>query len=221
MSVPVDLVLIDDQATIYPAELVRQEGSIAWLKTTAKAEHGTALCLQGSNLPQWLFGRVEAEWVHGLQVRVRGMTYAERRDYARVYGGITMLYQVVDAEDELVGTRWMSRGEAPGMHWHTPDPFMDFSGSGMRFHHIDTSAKGDQILLEFKVPGGEEWRRAVGVVVRVQEIPAEQIDDVPFEEGALVATHWVALRYSHIDDETVKALIAFADRIQSAALALV
>lgn len=219
-AIPVDLVVIDKGPSVHRAEIVKSEGNITWLKCAVRIRPGTSICLQNGELSQWLYGRVEDDWVHGIQVRVRGMSNSERRDYARVYGGITLLYQVVRKDDELAALRWMQTGETAGDLWHTPDPFMDFSGSGMRFHHSATCEAGDLLLLEFKVPNSEGWNRAVAEVVRVNEIPEEERDLVPFEEGAKLPTHWIAVRYKAVQDDTVRALVSFTERIQEAAMEL-
>jgi hypothetical protein len=216
----VDLVIIDSGPSVHRAEIVKSDGSIKWLKCAVRAKPGTPICLQNGNLSQWLYGRVEDDWVHGIQVRVRGMSTSERRDYARVYGGITLLYQVAAAEDQLAALRWMQTGETTNKQWHTPDPFMDFSGSGMRFHHSNTCKANDLLLLEFKTPGSENWNRAVGEVVRVVPIPEEERDLTPFEEGAPMPTHWIALHYRAVNDDTVRTLVSFTERIQEAAIEL-
>lgn len=214
--IPIDLVIVDETAAVHPAEIVRQDGRVAWVRTEAAPTEGTAVCLQGESVAQWQYGRVDGTWMHGVIVSVRGTTHSERRDFARVFGGITLLYQVAASSDDLTAKRWMESGEGAASEWHTPDPFMDFSGSGMRFQHVPNCKSGDMLLMEFKVPGSEEWHRAIGDVVRVLDIPEEQRDDEPYEDGLPIPTHWIAVHYRAIAASTVRSLLSFTERVQEA-----
>ncbi|NCG17673.1 MAG: hypothetical protein GWP91_01475 [Rhodobacterales bacterium] len=215
----VDLVVISEDAQIYHATIVKRDGNTVYVKCSVVVPVGTPVCLQSDSWDQWLFARVEDTWTHGLELKVRRMTHSERRDYTRVYGGITLLYQVIDAGgEELTLRRWIDRGESVNDTWQTPDPFMDFSGSGLRFHHLPLCKAGDTLLLEFKVPGSEDWHRATGEVIRVMEIPEDDRDNVPFESGAVLPTHWIAIQFNEISGSTVRSLVAFTERIQETAV---
>lgn len=214
----VDLVVISGGAQIYPATVVKRDNNTIYLKCSVEVPVGTPVCIQSDDWEQWLYARVDGTWTHGLELKVRRMTHSERRDYTRVYGGITLLYQVVqDQGAELAVRRWIEHGETVEDTWQTPDPFMDFSGSGLRFHHLPVCKADDTLLLEFKVPGSENWNRAAGKVIRVMEIPEEERDAEPFENGAVLPTHWIALQFTEISGDTVRALVAFTERIQETA----
>ena len=73
--IPIDLVIVDETAAVHPAEIVRQDGRVAWVRTEAAPTEGTAVCLQGESVAQWQYGRVDGTWMHGVIVSVRGNGY--------------------------------------------------------------------------------------------------------------------------------------------------
>ena len=86
---------------------------------------------------------------------------ADKRDYPRLHAGLPIRYRVA-ADDEAEA--WLNGGEVTD-DWHTPDPYMNFSVSGLRFDvHPDVS-NGDLLLVELRI--GDEspiWRTTVRVI---------------------------------------------------------
>ena len=155
-------------------------------------------------------GFVQENLVH---VESRTVVRRDKRIFPRMYGGIRLRYQVVGAQ---ALSAWIERGQAPGDAWIEPDPFMDFSGSGLKFEDRETCFAGDNLLLELRIPPDEEAYRATASVVRTFPISAEDIEAAQREPGALVATHQIAVHFEYLPPEAVEALMAFTLRVQDA-----
>lgn len=155
-------------------------------------------------------GFVQENLVH---VESRTVVRRDKRIFPRMYGGIRLRYQVVDAEAVQA---WIERGEAPADGWLEPDPFMDFSGSGLKFEDRETCFGGETLLLELRIPPEEDAFRASAKVVRTFVIPPEDVEAAEREPGATVATHQIAVHFEVLPPEAVEALMAFTLRVQDA-----
>lgn len=108
----------------------------------------------------------------GFEVRldVIRVVRKDKRDYPRMNGGIDMRYRVVGPNESTRAEQAWLRGfeDVSSDHvWHRPHPFMNFSGSGIRFRDDVPCAADDTLLLEMTVPTGDEKYRATARVVRV------------------------------------------------------
>jgi len=127
--------------------------------------------------------------IHGVldtTLRMSGPTIAQRgrtveifpadveqhdlRRHRRAYGGLELRYLVVPEDDPNASHRWMM-GAADletRTGWREPEPFMEFSASGVRFDDVLACQLGNIVLLELRLPSEEHGWRAVGRVVRIE-----------------------------------------------------
>lgn len=146
---------------------------------------------------------------------------SDKRSFPRMQGGIRVRYRVLTGKQrKAVSTAWLNGEEAPGKEgdWWEPDPFMDFSGSGLKFDDQLHCKEGDTILLELQIPRSEERWHATARVVRTGPIPAEEKNDLDDVRRELAPTHQIAVEFLHIPKEATEAIAAFTLRIQSALL---
>ncbi len=217
---PVDLIVLEqDSAHVLSAEWVdRQDGNVS-LRLLDPPIPGTSVGISSTELPSWVQGEVTKVDGDVIQIEVRGEMPADRRDYSRTYGGIDLRYQIVPAEEfELAAHRWLTLAESTSDEWFRPDPFMDFSASGVKFHDIERCHSGELLLLEFKVPGSECVHRATAQIIRLSTIPREEMDDEPYEPGAVIPSQTVAAQFLELAPLSIIALIQFSDRIREAAV---
>lgn len=145
-----------------------------------------------------------------LVVRVRRIPPPDKREYPRVEGAVHVVWHVSPTGDAGI-TAWTIGGPATGPE-HTPDPFMNFSATGLLFEDVEACHEGDTLLFSLRIPRADkEWRGAARVV-RVSPIPEEEVDP------ALPATHRVAVHFTHLAEEAVEALRQHTLRIQEAYL---
>jgi len=216
----VDLVVLEHEAThVLPAEWVTRDETRVSLRLVDPPALGTTVGISSSDLVNWVQGEVTDVEGDVIQIAVRSEIPADRRDYSRTYGGLDLRYQIVPKQQvELVSRRWVSTGKSTSDEWHKPDPFMDFSASGLKFHDVDRCSAGDLLLVEFRVPGSPVVHRATLHVIRVLPIPTDEMDNEPFEIGGIIPSRMVATHFLHLDPASIIALIHFSDRIREAAV---
>lgn len=174
----------------------------------------------GEETPFRILGVVSGVEGRRLRVKAERVVDVDKRDFPRLQGGIALRYRRLDdeAEGKDAAEAWIAGGGLPaGGEWWEPDPFMDFSGSGLRFQDRLSCSAGDLLLLEMQVPpSGNRWR-ATARVVRLT--PIHHGDETqPGDGGEGEATHHIAVTFEHIPHEAAEALAACALRIQDALL---
>ncbi len=139
----------------------------------------------------------------------------DHRAWPRLAGGVPLRYRPVETDDPTFEVeRWLNEElSADGDGWRTPDPFMNFSVTGLRFDDEPVVRAGQFILCELGVGGGAERWRAVGRVVRVAPIDPSEIDSA---DGERSASHSVAVHFVALPDEAGEALTDYAIRLQRA-----
>lgn len=145
----------------------------------------------------------------------------DKRSFPRMYGGIHVRYCVLSpGEGETKASAWVSGDDAPGKEgeWREPDPFMDFSGTGLRFEDQLKCRPNDMLLMELALPGSEERWRATARVVRVDPIRPEDLVGPDEEPRKQAPTHQIAVQFADLPTDATEALTAFAMRIQDALL---
>lgn len=142
-------------------------------------------------------------------VDVRRMAPPDKRDYPRVEGPVELRYHVGGGPE--AESRWLAGGEAAAPT-HRPDPFMNFSVTGLMFEDEPRCAEGDTLLVAFAVPGEPGEHRASTRVVRVQPIPVDERDE------SVPATHRIAIHFEHLPEAGADALARHTARIQEALL---
>ncbi len=170
-------------------------------------------------------GLVVLNWIHHEHARVSGTVVKrdgpflrvmerrrkprDRRVFPRLVGGIPLRYRVVQADEaEVVTARWMAGAPdaAPADQWRQPDPFMNFSTTGLRFDDLPVCHSGDVLLCELGVGSRPERWRAVATVVRL--IPVEDPTELP------EATHHVAVMFIDAPVAMAEALEAYTLQLQ-------
>jgi len=211
---PVELVILGASAQLIAARIDGRTDDLLELTAESPVEAGAAVCVREGEV--WLYGKVESCEGAIVTVRVRGSSAPDRREFSRVYGAVRARYVVVDGDGELARKRWIQLGNAPDGEWCEPDPFMDFSGSGLKFHDQQSCKSGDTLLMELSVQGASEPFRLTASVIRVDPIPDDERDEMPWEEGAVIPTHTIAVHFVDAPPNAIHALVRFAERIQEA-----
>ncbi len=145
-----------------------------------------------------------------LVVRVRRVPPPDHREYPRVEGAIHLTWHVSPNGDGGV-TAW-TIGAPPTGPEHTPDPFMNFSATGLLFEDVAGCAEGDTLLFTMRIPRADKIWRGAARVVRLFPIPVDE------QDASLVATHRIAVHFTHLAEEAVEALRQHTLRIQEAYL---
>ena len=145
----------------------------------------------------------------------------DKRGFPRIQGGIRLRYRVAPkAEAEKLVPAWTAGEEIPGDEgaWYAPDPFMDFSGSGLKFEDRLRCDAGDVLLLQLQIPPEKEPFRAVAKVVRTEAIVVDEENDPGEGRAEEAPSHKVAVEFIDLPQKGAEALGAFMLRIQDALL---
>ena len=161
--------------------------------------------------------------MEGLRLRVETerVVPPDKRSFPRMYGGIHVRYRILDAgAGEEKAAAWAAGGDAPGQdgEWREPDPFMDFSGTGLRFEDQLHCKPEDWMLVELRLPSSEDLWRATARVVRVDPIRREDFEARDQKKPASAPTHQIAVQFVDLPADAAEALTAFGMRIQDALL---
>jgi hypothetical protein len=161
--------------------------------------------------------------IEGLRLRVETerVVPPDKRSFPRMYGGIYVRYRVLAAgEGEEDASAWVAGGDPAGEGgaWREPDPFMDFSGTGLRFEDQLHCKTEDRMLIELKLPSSEDLWRATARVVRVDPIRRDDLEGQKEDGGEVAPSHQIAVEFMELPTEATEALTAFAMRIQDALL---
>jgi hypothetical protein len=155
--------------------------------------------------------RLHADASGRLRGTVERAIPVEQRAFPRCSGALHVGYRVRRDALPEVAIAWLLRAEAAGPE-HRPEPFMNFSVSGLAFEDAPRAEPGDLLLLRFCVPREDVWYRATARVLRVHPVPVDERDE------SSVATHRVAVAFEVLAPEGAEALAAYTLRIQGAQL---
>ncbi len=139
----------------------------------------------------------------------------DKREFPRMYGGVELRYSVVSPEDTAAIDAWSQGISQVGDDWFHPDPFMDFSASGLKFDDEETCKSGDILLMDLRIPTSNESFRGVARVVRLFTI---EEDDDPTLGDDRTGTHAIAVEFVTLPTSAVEALMQFTLRLQGAIL---
>ncbi len=161
--------------------------------------------------------------MEGLRLRVETerVVPPDKRSFPRMYGGIYVRYRILDAgAGEEKAAAWVAGGDAPGQdgEWREPDPFMDFSGTGLRFEDQLHCKPEDWMLVELGLPSSEDLWRVTARVVRVDPIRREDFEARDEKKPVPAPTHQIAVQFVDLPADATEALTAFGMRIQDALL---
>jgi len=143
-----------------------------------------------------------------LTLRGVGIPERDRREYPRLEGFVRVRYRVAHGDD---AARW-ARGETPASPERTPDPFMNFSATGVAFVESAVVHEGELLLLHLSLPGAAPCWRCTARVVRVLPLPADE------REPGEAPLHSVAVFFEEIPAEATVALARYTLQIQDALL---
>jgi len=128
---------------------------------------------------------------------------ADKRDFPRLHAGLPISYMPATTESAQA---WVD-GESVDGEWTTPDPYMNFSVSGLRFDAAHNLKQGDLLNITLQIGGADESWRVTGRVVRVFEVPV----DSP-------AACSVAVSFEHLPTDALDALSDLTLQIQDSLL---
>jgi hypothetical protein len=218
VSIPVEVIFLTKTGprTCY-ARLVRHGGDevevVLGPDDVTHARPGTrAMVDSGESSLIRMVGVVEAVNAGKAIIAIEKSIRRDLREYPRTYGGIHLRYRVLDASEvDFVVGPWMEGEDIESKRgvWRSPDPYMNFSATGLRFDEPEaTCASGDVVLLEMEVPTSKVPWRAIAEVVRCSPLPEE--------ERTPEATHFIALSFTEIPAQASQALARFTLRVLSA-----
>jgi hypothetical protein len=145
-----------------------------------------------------------------LLVKVTRVPTPDKREFPRMNGGISLRYHVLPRTDgEAAAEAWM-RGGAPTGQEFEPDPFMNFSVTGLAFDDIECCRADDLLGFVITIPREAHTWRGVASVVRVWRIPIDERDE------SIAATHRIAVNFTELPDDARLALGRHTERIQEA-----
>jgi hypothetical protein len=156
-----------------------------------------------------------------LRVETERVVPPDKRSFPRMYGGIHLRYRVLaPGETERDCGAWLAGAELPAWEgeWREPDPFMDFSGTGLRFEDELHCGRDDRMLIELKLPDSEHAWRTAARVVRVDPIRPDEWKQGEEAGQEPARTHQIAVEFIELPSDATEALTAFAMRIQEALL---
>lgn len=135
-----------------------------------------------------------------VRVRIQRTAAPDKREFPRVEGAVHVRFHVGDA---AAVSAWLAGRPGPGPAWE-PEPYMNFSVTGLQFD-IDAPVRAEDVLLiALRVPRSERTWRVVGRVVRV--------------DGAADGQRTVAVQFTHLSAGAANALRRHTTRIQKAIL---
>ncbi|MSQ02991.1 MAG: hypothetical protein EXR71_14070 [Myxococcales bacterium] len=145
-----------------------------------------------------------------LLVQILRVPTSDQREYPRMHGGITLRYHLLPRATAAEAAEVWMRGGPPAGREYDPDPFMNFSVTGLAFDDVVTCQEHDLLGILVKVPGVDHTWRGVASVVRVSKIPIDERDDT------IAATHRISVNFHELPDEARVALGKHTERIQEA-----
>ena len=157
-----------------------------------------------------------------LRVETDRVVPLDKRAFPRLPGGIRVHYRVLSGKGgRATAAAWVKGDPTPRREgeWREPDPFMDFSGSGLKFDDQLRCQVDDELLLELQIPPGQTSWQATARVVRVEPLPPAEPEETDQVRQELSPTHQVAVQFLHMPQEATEALSQFTLRIQDALLA--
>ena len=152
----------------------------------------------------------------------KSVSHRDKRAFPRLYGSVQLRSrkQETSASETAIHT-WLEGGlEEAGPTWRKPDPFMNFSVTGLKFEDQETCADGDVLLLEFSVPTSPKTFRCRSRVARVAilEGAAEDTYSGGGVESGTPPTHSIAVEFLDMPHDGREALSEFTLLIQGVLL---
>jgi hypothetical protein len=147
------------------------------------------------------------EETHGEQLLLRPaqVHHRDKRLFPRHFGHIPLRYRLIEPEEgELIIHRWIRDGGAPAEGWEQPEPYMNFSVSGVSFERLVAPDMDQKVLVDLGVGDIDHRWKVLAQVVRVLELPDDKYE--------------VALSFENISEDAREALSTLTLSIQEALL---
>ncbi len=132
----------------------------------------------------------------------------DRRFFPRIEGYFSLEYQAFPPNRRDAVTTWLEHPHLSevGETWSQPDPFVEFSATGIKFRAVEELEIGSWLRLRFKLPLlGEETYYCGGKVVRKDEQDGES---------------WFAVALVDVDAHVSDVLMEYTKRCQDLVLGL-
>lgn len=220
VAIPVELICVACSPPLFgKADLIDMEPSSCILRLAEpetplqKGFHVIIDCWGNDRMR--ILGQVTEIEQDRVFVAIRKSMAPDKRIFPRLYGGIEIRYRHVDKERwEEASRSWMAgEPDTAPEEWLAPDPFMDFSVSGLKFEGPGDFASDECLLVELKVPLDEELRRATARVVRV-DLASPQADPATRRAGP----NQIAIHFLELPLKTAESLVRFTLHLQEALL---
>lgn len=158
-----------------------------------------------------------------LRVSEKSVSHRDKRAFPRLYGSVQLRYRKQDADaSETAVNTWLEGGlEEAGSLWRKPDPFMNFSVTGLKFEDQKTCVDGDILLLEFSVPTSAKTFRCRSRVARVAVLESSGAGESWSENETgdePSPTHSIAVEFLDMPHDGREALSEFTLLIQGVLL---
>lgn len=140
-------------------------------------------------------GKVESAQAGRVRVSVERTSAPDKREFPRIDGDVHVRFHVA-ADTTMAG--WLDGQAAHEAAWE-PEPFMNFSVTGLQFESDAPVNRDDVLLIALRVPEVDQTWRVGGRVVRVSG------------EGAL---RTVAVHFTHLSAGAANALQLHTARVQ-------
>jgi hypothetical protein len=142
----------------------------------------------------------------------KAVSEPDKRAFPRLYGSVKLQYRSPNSgESEATIDAWMSSGlESAGERWYRPDPFMNFSVTGLKFEESTVHEIGDVLLLSLSIPTSDMTFRCRGKVARCKELPNQS--------GVAIKNNSIAVEFLDLLPEGREALSEFTLLIQGVLL---
>lgn len=139
-----------------------------------------------------IVGIVRARTERAIKLEISRIAHHEKRYFPREDGGLEVQYKPVESLERAAKGWLHGLHEVDDSDWMHPPPFMNFSGSGLRFEVAAALPEDSGVLLSFKIPGDPNLYRATARVVRCDAIGAHTYAAVEFVEIAPEAVQALA-----------------------------
>jgi len=142
----------------------------------------------------------------------KAVSEPDKRAFPRLYGSVDLQYRnAKEGENASTIDAWIASGlEGAGETWHTPDPFMNFSVTGLKFEETTNHDIGEILLLSFTIPTSDTTFRCRGKVARCKELPNQA--------GVAIKSNSIAVEFLDMSPEGREALSEFTLLIQGVLL---
>ncbi len=151
---------------------------------------------------QRISATVTRAWPDGFEALERRAVQPDRRYWPRLMGSIPLKYQVSNSGS--LALEWsLKKTSMDESSWHRPDPFMDFSVSGLCFRDKPLCMPDDLLLCELAVGIRTLRWRTLARVIRLSPCLEDQ------------ELRWIALKFERLPDEAAEALTEYTLRLQN------